>query len=174
MAWIWEFDAAQHLDENHSKQTLPCTCAKKKLRFHSTVILRVTALWETGAKPCKVVKKTRINSLPPYSRFELIAFFFLPYRFQSFSIQANLERFTHTPQQSRNHVWSLFCYNVFGASFLGSTSMVCQWALVFKERFSGWFCYRFLLSIYYRFAVIHRNTQQNKWLARIKSHANKI
>jgi hypothetical protein len=48
---------------------------KKKLRFHSTVILRVTALWETGAKPCKVVKKPRINSLPPYSRFELIAFF---------------------------------------------------------------------------------------------------
>ena len=48
---------------------------KKLLRFHSTVILRVTALWETRTKPCKVVKNPRINSLLPYSRFELIAFF---------------------------------------------------------------------------------------------------
>ena len=150
---------------------------KKLLRFHSAVILRVTALWETRTKPCKVVKNPRINSLLLYSRFELIAFF-------SFHILSKVSAFKQTLRDSRtpgnnqgtmfDHVWSLFCYNVFGASFLGSTSMVCQWALVFKEGFSGWFCYRFLLSIHYRFAVLPRNTHQNKWLARKKSHANKI
>jgi len=124
---------------------------KKLLRFHSTVILRVTALWETRTKPCKVVKNPRINSLLPYSRFELIAFF-------SFHIVSKVSAFKQTLRDSRtprNNQETMFdhCFATMslGLHFWGQPPWFVNgpWCSKkgFRVDFVIVFCYRFIIVL---------------------------
>ena len=97
-------------------------------------------------------KETRINFLLLLWSYRV----FLPSRFPSFCIQANLERLMHIRQQTRNHVWCL--RSAFATQTIYIIYSLPSWVSIFGVNLNGPWCSKpvvglISLSFSYRFTA---------------------